>query len=351
MANHAMWVGTVAVMILTVDVAKADGRSDFFTEYAPYHEKATAHFFRNVAITGTKKQYDTYDLGRYQVTYSFNAVCGVDTLLYRNVVKNNQSGKPLFPESGGAVTPDAGYEVVREDGSNEFTLSAHAYPWSKGTYFDLYSESGAGLAWPVYAIYIERGSNRYRAFPLAAGTTFTRSKQTFRGTDCVAATVTTDRGSFRKVYLRMPDYLVVGIETVVQDRKPYHKMVEVHYGPPQADTGLPFPTSVKGWFVTADGSKPTAEDVEFTEYRRYTPTAGEVDVATVFGVAVLPVPARPPLPPVGHFMEPIALAQPVTTSAHPGRASRYWYAAASALALAAGGLAYVVRRRVRANAQ
>ena len=71
------------------------------------------------------------------------------------------------------------------------------------------------------------------------------------------------------------------------------QVTEVSYGPPQADTGLPFPTAVKGWFVWPTGRREPMTDVEFTEFRRYTPTADELDFEKQFGI---PLPALPPKP-------------------------------------------------------
>ena len=70
------------------------------------------------------------------------------------------------------------------------------------------------------------------------------------------------------------------------------QVTEVSYGPP-TDNGLPFPTAVKGSFVWPTGRKEPMTDVEFSEFRRYTPTADELDFEKQFGI---PLPALPPRP-------------------------------------------------------
>lgn len=70
------------------------------------------------------------------------------------------------------------------------------------------------------------------------------------------------------------------------------QLTEITYGPP-TENGLPFPTAVKGWFVWPTGRREPMTDIEFTEYRRYTPTADELDFEKQFG---LPLPALPPKP-------------------------------------------------------
>ena len=70
------------------------------------------------------------------------------------------------------------------------------------------------------------------------------------------------------------------------------QVTEVSYGP-ATDNGLPFPTAVKGWYVWPTGRREPMTDVEFTEFRRYTPTADELDFEKQFGI---PLPALPPRP-------------------------------------------------------
>ncbi len=129
-----------------------------------------------------------------------------------------------------------------------------------------------------------------------------------RNTDCVIVRTEAQSGGGTQaetVYMRLPDYLVIGRETQgvfsMNTRKiePIRKVVEVNYGPP-TENGLPFPTSVKGWLIDQAGKRTPAEDVTFTEYRRYTPTPDELDMEKQFGVKPVPPPTpRPPLPPEG----------------------------------------------------
>ncbi len=70
------------------------------------------------------------------------------------------------------------------------------------------------------------------------------------------------------------------------------QLTEITYGPP-TENGLPFPKSIKGWYVWPDGKREPMTDIEFTEYKRYTPTADELDFEKNFGIQL---PALPPKP-------------------------------------------------------
>jgi hypothetical protein len=70
------------------------------------------------------------------------------------------------------------------------------------------------------------------------------------------------------------------------------QLTEITYGPP-TENGLPFPTAVKGWFVWPNGRREPMIDLTFTEFRRYKPTADELDFEKQFGI---PLPALPPRP-------------------------------------------------------
>jgi hypothetical protein len=70
------------------------------------------------------------------------------------------------------------------------------------------------------------------------------------------------------------------------------QLTEITYGPP-TENGLPFPTAVKGWYVWPTGRREPMTDIEFSEFKRYTPSAEELDFEKQFGI---PLPALPPKP-------------------------------------------------------
>jgi hypothetical protein len=105
------------------------------------------------------------------------------------------------------------------------------------------------------------------------------------------------------------------------------QVTEVTYGPP-TENGLPFPTAVKGWFVWSKGRREPMTDLTFTEFRRYTPTADELDFEKQFGI---PLPALPPKP-------------GVLSSAGGSRVS-WWLLSGLALTAVAAAVVYVRHRR------
>ena len=104
------------------------------------------------------------------------------------------------------------------------------------------------------------------------------------------------------------------------------QLTEITYGPPM-ENGLPFPKAIKGWFVWPDGKREPMTDIEFTEYKRYTPTTDELDFEKNFGIQL---PALPPKP-----------------MAKPGTASKVgrWLMIAFGIAASATIAIAIVRRR------
>jgi hypothetical protein len=70
------------------------------------------------------------------------------------------------------------------------------------------------------------------------------------------------------------------------------QLTEISYGPPTSN-GLPFPKSVKGWYVWPDGKRQPMTDIVFTEFKRYTPTADELDFEKNFGLKLPELPPKP----------------------------------------------------------
>ena len=99
--------------------------------------------------------------------------------------------------------------------------------------------------------------------------------------------------------------------------------------------GLPFPKSIKSWIVEAGGKRIPQTDVEYTEYKRYTPTPDEVDMEKQFGISPLPLPPRPELP---------ATARGAT----PGtKIARWLYGSAALFAILTATIVVRARRRAR----
>ena len=98
---------------------------------------------------------------------------------------------------------------------------------------------------------------------------------------------------------------------------------------------IPFPQSVKGWYIEPSGKKIPWIDVEYTEYKRYTPTPDEVDMEKQFGISPLPLPPRPELP---------AAARGAT----PGtKIARWLYGSAALFAILTATIVVRARRRAR----
>ncbi len=139
------------------------------------------------------------------------------------------------------------------------------------------------------------------------------------GTKCLvvrADAIKPERAADTIHYLDPSNFLVLAVERTRTFRsstrrfEPLRELIKVSYGPPEPDTGLPFPIKVKGQFVTTDGTRYPAVDVTFTEYRRHTPKPDELDVEKVLGVKKPSIPPRPPLPPEGTYLDPGQPAPP-----------------------------------------
>ncbi len=328
---------TLASLLAIVVVgghAPADDWAAFVAEYGPHHDKITAHLWRNVKVDLVRKQYDILiggARGPYLMTVRVTAVGGADRLVYR-VTQSDITLHPAHPskpppagtvnESGGLMTPDAGYSFDKKAGA--YTLFRVGQPWDgKGpyAYFGHLGTWSAGLSWPLYATYIERGPNRYRPDKFFLRSPRAVSRGTFRGQSVVSVESYTAlmRGPAKNIiHLRLPDYLVIGSELSdfgqgnVRQAK---EVVTIDYGPPQPDTGLPFPTRVTGTYFAPGQPDIVAEDVTFTEYKRYAPTADELDPVKQFGVAVPPAEPRPPLPTDAEWEAMLRPPEPAATPA------------------------------------
>ena len=110
---------------------------------------------------------------------------------------------------------------------------------------------------------------------------------------------------------------------------------EITYGPP-TENGLPFPTAVKGSYVWPTGRKEPMTDIEFTEFRRYKPTADELDFEKQFGI---PLPALPPKP---------TASSGSTLGGMVGGGRTKWWLLGGLVTVSLAAVAVYIRRRRRA---
>ena len=137
--------------------------------------------------------------------------------------------------------------------------------------------------------------------------TTVNSEEVYKGRPCYKAVLTQDMQNDRTPLVT--DYYIDkshGMLVSIRTKGMYHipkggnssvflnvdQVTVITYGPP-TENGLPFPVSVKGSYVWPTGRREPMTDIEFTEFRRYKPTADELDFEKQFGI---PLPALPPKP-------------------------------------------------------
>jgi hypothetical protein len=181
----------------------------------------------------------------------------------------------------------------------------------------------------------------------------TITDETHRGRACFKVTVKLDRRGQLADPLETAYYVDKehGMVLTRHQKKMFHilkgatrsvvldvdQVTEVTYGPP-TENGLPFPTAVKGWYVWPTGRREPMTDIVFTEFRRYTPTADELDFQKQFGIAL------PALPPKPGLLESI-----LGGGSGGGRVTR-WLVGGVAVTLAVAAVVYLRRRRAAAGA-
>ena len=365
-----------AILCLTVVCkhSQAEDYEMFLDQYESHYNTIAKHLWFRVKANGTRIRYDGTNLnaaGSIELAKDkFSLVASNDIMLFNIEETGILNGRPITQVGSGVISKDVSYTVRDRTIQNPNLV---AVPWSPKLhefYYTKYSDPYLPLDWPFFRTYIGRGENRYfqpnanrqaATLIVASDSSLNLSHGKYKDIECVIVRFLSPNRSTPQdftYYLDKNNYLVIARERVGLSQgssrqiEPIRQVIEVNYGPPQADTGLPFPTSVKGWYILPDGKQHPAVDVVFSEYRRYDPTPDEVDVEKVFGVKPPTIPPRPPLPPEGQYLTPDGTGTftPVVPK-RPGWPAWRFYALAAALALAAGGLAYVVRRRVRANAQ
>ena len=307
----------------------------FLAEYGPRHDAIAAHLRQNVRVVAVSKQYGRDGEGITEIGNTrIVTVADATRVLYRRTefdfVLDPKLGYVSSPgtrtESGGLVTPDAAYEFARVGAAMTFKAVHHPWdepkPGRRDTYFWHFSE--AGLGEPLCTNYLERGPNRYR--PVTSLRSFKREvKLEMRG---VRPTITVSSTSGSKNsgwarsthYFRLPDYFLLGHEQYWEPAFGSHTeriISTIEYGPPQPDTGLPFPTRVTGTFSLGGGPAMRSEDITFEKYERTTPAPAELDPLAQFGVAVPPPPPRPPLPTEAEWQAMLAPKPRPATSTPP----------------------------------
>ncbi len=343
---------------------------DFLARYAPYHQKATAHLWRNIKATGERIRYDESDVKAPPLAKDkFSAVADGSKLVYMIVETGvgQQPGKTY--KRGGFVSDDTSFDTDNSNDSLGKIVYKVFFPWdaaSHDSYFSSYQGLYLPLNFPLYRLYVGHGPNcYYRPNPikdgsstiLMHGSTFTVRNEPRKGVDCIVVrqeSPNRDRPLDDVYYLDPKTYLVLARERTgmpqarTRQIEPIRRVVEISYGAPAADTGLPFPTAIKTTYHMPDGKTLPGESVTFTEYRRYTPTPDEVDVEKVLKVKMPTIPPRPPLPPEGQYLDPDRPGELLPAVRRSGRTAWPWYAGGGVLAVASVTLGLLFRRRRRA---
>ncbi len=368
-------MNTKTLLVLTLAVAAgsssgnrvvADDYMDFLDKYAKYHNAATEHLWQNIKLSGVRTRFDDSDVPPVALTEErFSVIADSTKLIYQiaGTGRGKYAGKST--KSGGLLVTDATFSIGYKSDDTVSIVRDMYLPWDtkySGIYYSTYTGLDAPLGWPLFRIYIGRGPNRYyRPDPVKDGgsfvavpkSTFSVRNETRNGADCIVVrheSPKRDRPQDYIYYLDPRTYFVIAHEQIgmpqmrTRQVEPIRRVVEVSYGPPSADTGLPFPMAVKTTYHMPDGKTLPGQQVTFTEYRRYTPTADEVDVEKVLKVKMPAIPPRPPLPPEGQYLDPDRPGELLPAVRRTGRAAWPWYAGAGVLAVAAIAAAIRVRR-------
>ena len=371
MSAKTLFVLTVVVAVGTTggNYATADEYLNFLDKYAKHHHAATEHLWWNIKVSGTRARFDHSNMPPGALTVDrFTVVANDAKFIYQTVSEGRGKHVGKNSKNGGMLNRDAHFDVGYKDDGSASVVSELTLPWDTKhheLYYITYTGIYTPLNWPFYRLYIGRGPNRYyRPDPITdAGSIAVVPRSTFsvrnaarNGTDCIVVrqeSPNRERPQDYIYYLDPRTYFVIAHEQIgmpqmnTRQVEPIRKVVEISYGPPAADTGLPFPTAVKTTYHMPDGKQHPGESVTFTEYRRYTPTADEVDVEKVLKVKMPAIPPRPPLPPEGQYLDPDRPGELLPAARRTGWSAWPWYAGGGVLAIAAIAAALRVRRSRR----
>jgi hypothetical protein len=305
-------------------------------------KKAHDAILRNIKIVGIQKSYDMEPRGKYLGSISFEIVANGQNLLCKNASLNNDGS--IRSRTGAIINSDEMYSIGLTD-NDKYKISWHCFAWKN-------QSDNRGVMYPYRLINVTSicraactnsgTANDYhpdneQLYPIREvvfdeldGKKVYRITQEMESQDGITPIISyVDATNFlmlREVTKRTLDYKLRKMVDVEQ-------VTDYTYTPNPG--GIPFPKSVKGWYVEANGKKLPMTDVEYTEYKRYTPNADEVDMEKQFGISPLPLPPRPELP---------AAARGAT----PGtKISRWLYVSAALFAILSAVIVIRARRRAK----
>ena len=321
----------------------ADEADDFYRVYTEKHEKLIQHLWRNVRVSGKVNAYDTEPIGKHIAIHHFTAVANNTHLLYRSRI-SRPDGSHAYSE-GIVITPDDAYEIDDAEKTKSFKIGSHVIPWRR----DTSSEAWVGeyvrahVSYPLFELRMSGGPNDYfQKKRRTDGSPFHMTDVMHNGTAAKRVEITKDISGLAitiTTILDSENYLVLSLETSHRFHYKQGKYVptkmNLNITYKQDQEKIPFPQSVKGWYIEPSGKKIPWIDVEYTEYKRYTPTPDEVDMEKQFGISPLPLPPRPELP---------ATARGAT----PGtKIARWLYGSAALFAILTATIVIRARRRSR----
>ena len=290
---------------------------------------------RNVKIKGVRKYYDNMPIGKYLGTGTFDIVANGNAILLKESTTTSQSG--IF------INADELYSIGAT-AKDKYAINWHSFAWkdqnsNRSTRYPYHlinmtsiSNPGtthAGTANDYYPDKEHHYPIREVDFDELAGKKVYRITQEWKNQDGITPIIS---------YVDATNFLVLREVTKRTLDFKLRKMVDVEQVTDYTYTpnpgGIPFPKSVKGWYVEANGKKLPMTDIEYTEYKRYTPTPDEVDMEKQFGISPLPLPPRPELP--------------AARGATPGtKIARWLYGSAALFAIITAAIVIRARRRSR----
>jgi hypothetical protein len=289
----------------TSEPLRANDLDNFYDEYSIRHKLLVDHFWRKISVRGTQQVYEVSPIGKHIGTYNFITIASDRNLVY--LCKVSPFGKPDTHSEAIVILPSESYELSNWGENGKFKIVSHPIPWTN----ELSSEAWIGgyaranLHYPFFELRLPGDDNDYFPKPLRAKPGESKiSRVDYKGMPCIRIEISRVLDGMVvtvTVYLDAVHYVVLREEAThrfdYQKRTyvPTKKNKEIVYT--MTPDGIPFPKSVKGWYDEPNGKRIPFADVEFTEYRRYTPTADEVDMEKQFGLQPLPLPPRPELPP------------------------------------------------------
>lgn len=303
---------TISILLLSMLLtAQATAQTADMAEIDRLTARAMKHLTTFSRYSYTAQAYGDMEFGKNfgsdTVTVYFGEITGVERA---SVVRSFPIPKDKY---GLWVNRDHVIHTKEADGIT--AIYRHHVPWVSQAESDHFASSHIQMG--HYHFFFPNSAKKYvlslnpDSWPLyeRPGTVTTITEETHRGRPCYKVVVTPPASSSPSQKVITSEYLLDKQHGMVLRKKEsgllhipkgsrsggvldVEQVTEVSYGPP-TENGLPFPTAVKGWYVWPTGRREPMTDVEFTEFRRYTPTADELDFQKQFGI---PLPALPPKP-------------------------------------------------------